>query len=142
MVPGRVGVREFVHQRHRGSAGDDGGGVHLAQLHAPILGHQRGNDLQFADLRHRLGPGVRLDVADDHVHAALLEPVALHQHLVGFADPRAGTEVDLELALLLLVDEGKEIFGLAPGRLAKVQRRIVAHGARSNGSSVNREARL
>ncbi len=69
---GRVRVGELVHECHGRRAGDDGSGVHLAQLHAPVLGHERRYDLQFADLRRGLGAGMRLDVTDDHVHAAFL----------------------------------------------------------------------
>ena len=81
--------------------------------HAAILRDERRHGLQVADLRGGFGPGVRLDVADHHVDSAPLEPVTLDEHLEGLAHARARAQVDLELALLLLVDERQEIFRLA-----------------------------
>ena len=59
---------------------------------------------------------MRLDDADDHVHALPLEPLALLQHLVGLADAGGEAEVDLEPAALLLADQGEELLGSAGGR--------------------------
>ena len=49
------------------------------------------------------------DVADDDVAAAGAEAVALDEHLEGLADTGGGTEVDLELAKLLLADDLEEL---------------------------------
>src|SRR5581483_11958422 len=43
--------------------------------------------LEVADQRGGVGPAVRLDHPDDRVHALLLEPLALLEHLVGLAHP-------------------------------------------------------
>ena len=63
-------------------------------------------------MRRRLGPAVRLDDADDDIHALLLEPVALLEHLVGLADAGREAEVDLQPAALLLADQRQELLGV------------------------------
>ena len=104
-----VGVGQLVHQGHLRPAGQDGVEVHLFQHDAAVLDAPPRHLLQLAELRRRLGPAVRLDDADDHVHALLLQALAFLQHLVGLADAGGEAEVDLEPAALLLADQRQEM---------------------------------
>ena len=104
-----VGVGQLVHQGDRRPPRQDGVEVHLLQHHAAVLDLAPRHLLQVADQGGGLGPAVRLDDADDHVHALLLEPLPLLEHLVGLADAGGEAEVDLQPAPLLLAEQRQEL---------------------------------
>ena len=86
--PGRVGVRELVDQRQLGRAADDGVDVHLLERDGAVLGVQPAHDLEPLGERRRLGPVVRLEVADHDVASLGVRLPPLLQHAVGLADAR------------------------------------------------------
>ena len=51
------------------------------------------------------------DVADRDVHSLPLETPAFLQHFVRLADARRETEIDLEPAALLALDQAQEMLG-------------------------------
>ena len=127
LAAGSIRVREFIHQRDGRSARDDCRRVHLAQLDPAVLGDNLRHDLQFADLGRGFWPGMWFDVADHDIHPAFFQPVSFREHLEGLPHAGAGSEVDFELALLLLVNERQEIFRLAARRFTSVRWRVGDH---------------
>ncbi len=95
---GHVGVRELVHERDRGAAGEDRVDVHLGEGGVPVL--QLAPLDEFEAVQHDLGARtvVVLDEADDAVGAPLDPAVRLGEHRVRLADARRRAEVDAELA--------------------------------------------
>ena len=89
-----VGVGELVDQRQLGRAADDGVDVHLLELETAVARAQPGDDLESFGERARLGPVVRLEVADDDVAAVVLRLAALLEHPVGLADAGGHPEQD------------------------------------------------
>ncbi len=90
---GDVGVRQFVHQDHRGLPPQHRVEVHLLEVGVPVGAVDARHDLQAVE--HRLGVAapVALDPADDDVRAPVLSAPGLVQHPVGLADTGSGTEV-------------------------------------------------
>ena len=88
LAPGRVGVSQFIDQRHRRLACKQRIEIHFPQSNVVIFNRARRYDLQIANLCGRLRAIVWLDIPDHHVHATLLQPVAFHQHFVRFSDTR------------------------------------------------------
>ncbi len=119
----RVGMGKLIHQDDGRFALEDRGEVHFLDFDPVVGGHPRRNDFERADLRRRFRALVRLDIADDHVDAPLLQAISFHQHGVGLADAGGRTEVDLELAPGLPLDEMQEIFR----RLAITDGRFLFH---------------
>ncbi len=89
--------------------------VHLLQRHAAILDLLARDDLDVADLRERFRAPVRLDEADDDVHAAALEIVRLLEHAIRLARAGRRADVDLEFAALALANESEEVGGAGHG---------------------------
>jgi len=104
-------VGQLVHEGHGRAAGEEGVEVHFFEDDAAVLDPAARHLLQVADLGGGVGPAVRLDAADDHVHALALEAVALLEHFVGLADAGREAEVHLEPAALLLLDQRQEVLG-------------------------------
>src|SRR6266481_7516744 len=96
---------QFVDQRNRRLPCEDGVEIHLFQGDSMIPRHQRWNNLQFADLRSCLGAIVRFNITNHDIHTLSSEAVSFDQHLVGLADSRTRSEVDLQLAKLLPADD-------------------------------------
>jgi len=75
----------------------------VGQHHAVRFRRTRGeSDLEIADLCLGVRTRVRLDEADDHVHAAAAHLVCFLQHPVRFPGARGGPNVQLELPALTL----------------------------------------
>ena len=94
----RVGVRQLVHERDLGPAGEERVDVELAQHRAPVGDLAQGYLLEALHQRRGVGPAVGLAHADDHVGAALLAASGLGEHVDGLPDTRRGAEVDAELS--------------------------------------------
>ena len=97
-LPGRVGVRELVDERHLGMAGEHRVEIHLLERRAAVLDLAPRDDLEVAELLDRLRAAVGLDDADDDVGAPLGTAAALVEHVVGLAYARRGPEVDAQRA--------------------------------------------
>ena len=82
-----VGVRKLVDERELGRAPDDRVHVHLLELERAVLRPQSRHDLEALGERRRVGPVVRLQVADHDVASLGLRPATLLEHPVGLADP-------------------------------------------------------
>ncbi len=95
---GHVGVRELVHERDRGPAGEERVHVHLGEGGCAV---RQGLALHlFEAVEHdlRARPPVVLDEADDAVCAPLHPAMALGEHRVGLAHTGCRAEIDPELA--------------------------------------------
>ena len=96
LAAGNIRVRQFVHQDHLRTPGEDGVHVHLLENGALIF------DLPARDRLELLGQfrdafaAVRLHDADDHVFAAAAAADTLAQHRVGLAHARRVAEKELE----------------------------------------------
>ena len=106
---GHVGMGQLVDQRHLGVPGDDGLAVHLFERHPPVRDLFARDDLQVPDLRLRLGPSVRLDVADYHIGAPALAPVPLVQHGVGLARAGGRGQVDAQATAPVCIAPGRRL---------------------------------
>src|SRR5262245_55407595 len=82
---------------------EDGVRVHLLELCATIFDDLPRNGFEALAERNGLLPAVRLEVADDDVHAALLHLTRFAQHLIGLADTRGVPEKDLQPAAASVV---------------------------------------
>ncbi len=113
---GGVGVRQLVDQDHRGAASERGVQVELPEGGASVGHVARGQDVEALEERFRLGPPVRLDVADEHVGPVGAELARLLEHREGLADAGGGAEEQLEAALrlarLLLSGAGEQRLGI------------------------------
>ena len=111
-----VRVRELVDDRQRRIAPQDRVEVHLLDGDAAVFDLRRGTTSRPSISASVSCAPVRLDEADHHVDAALLERVRLLQHAVGLADAGGEADVELEPAALPLLDQLQEV--LRRGRLA------------------------
>ncbi len=121
---GRVGMREFIHQRKLRTAGEHGVQVHLREHHAAILG-MLGRDERNAH-GERVGflAAVGFHVADDQVAPVFQLALRRFEHGVGLAHAGAHAEKDLEPPALLargLGLEGRQQ-GVRIGALAVVHK--------------------
>ena len=92
---GEVRVRELVDERELGRAADHGVDVHLGAAPCPPTVPRRcGTDLEPDGERGRLGPVVRLEVADHDVDPLVARLPALLEHPVGLPDPGGHPEQD------------------------------------------------
>src|SRR5581483_165652 len=93
---GRVRVRDLVDQGDLRRARDHGVHVELVDGEAAVFDATARDDLQPRQQGGRRGAAVRLDEADDGVHAALDQLVGLLQHPIGLAHAGGESDVDLE----------------------------------------------
>ena len=93
---GRVGVGEFVHERHLGVPREHGVDVHLLQRHASVVFFAARHEFEAVHERLRLGALVVLHVPHRHVNALLLQRVGLLEHPVRLPDAGAVAEVHLQ----------------------------------------------
>jgi hypothetical protein len=94
---GDVRVRELVDQHHGRLAFEDRVEVHLLERLAAVLHRVARNDREVTELGDRLRPPVGLDVADDHIGAALEAPPALVEHGERLPYAGRGAQVDTQL---------------------------------------------
>ncbi len=99
----RVGVREFVDQHDVRLAPQHSLDVELGEALAAVLDVFGRHHLDALDQVGGLLAAMRLDDRGDHIGAALDPAMRLAEHRVGLADPRRRTQVDAQLAALLLV---------------------------------------
>ncbi len=122
-----VGVRELVHQRERGTPGEDRVDVHLFQLVAAIGDVTPREDLERLEQGPGLGAAVGFDDRDDDI-VACLEPFGtLTQHLERLADARCRTEEDLELPARFALRGAQQGFGRGAG-IARGHREPITRG--------------
>ena len=76
-----------------------------------IRSSRRGTTSRSPNLRLGVGSPVRLDEADDDVHALASKCVRVLEHRVGLADARRGADVDPQSRALLGVDLREHLFG-------------------------------
>ena len=122
---GRVRVRQFVHERHARMAGEDGVRIHLLDRDALVGDRAARDHIEPGDERLGRGAPVRLDEADDDIHALRREPVRLFEHRVGLPHPRRRAEIEAQIPppvavigqMLLLADPGEQIVGVRSARL-------------------------
>ena len=93
-----VGVRQLVHQDHRRMARQRRVQIELGMTRA--AGGAPRQHHEPAQQAGGLFPPVRLYHADQHVEPLRAQPLRLLQHGVGFTYPRAGAEVDFQLAAM------------------------------------------
>ena len=91
---GQIRMRELVDERELGSAPDHSVDVHLGEHRTADGGPKMRHHLEALGERGRLGPVVRLEVADHDVDALPRGLLALLQHPVGLADPGRHAEQD------------------------------------------------
>src|SRR5207237_1117692 len=89
---GRIRVRQLVDEDERGTAGERGVEIELAQRGAAIVDHPRREELESFEQRVGLGPPVRLDISDEHVDSVGLLLAHGLEHRVRFTDPGGGAE--------------------------------------------------
>ena len=87
---------------HGRFAAQDGVGIHLLELRAGVGDDAARNDFEAFGLGDGVLAAVRLEVADDDVHALAAQLLGLLQHAVGLADPGGVAQVDLEPAFAVL----------------------------------------
>jgi len=92
-----VGVGELVDDDESRATLERGVEIELAQLRAAVLDRARGEDLEAPEKRCGIGALVRLDDADDDVHA-LARFARGEQHGVGLAHAGCRAEEDLQPA--------------------------------------------
>ena len=115
---GRIRVRQLVDEDERGTAGERGVEIELAQRGAAIVDHPRREELESFEQRVGLGPPVRLDISDEHVDSVGLLLAHGLEHRVRLADPSGRAEEYLQLsstlARFLRLDAGQERLGVRP----------------------------
>src|SRR5882672_6154844 len=119
-----VAVRELVDEQDLRLARERGVEVEVAQRGAAVSDVPVRQPLESLEQRLGLGAAVRLDVADDDVHASRLERARVFQHGVGLADARGRPEEHLQLAALRL-----RFLALHPGEQGIGVRAHGAHAA-------------
>ena len=95
---GDIGVRQLVDQDEAGSPLERSVDVELAQDAIDVDRWLARQDLEALEQRLGFLAAMRLDDADDDIHALFQLGAGRLQHLVGLADPRRSTHEDLELA--------------------------------------------
>ena len=85
--------------------------IELEERRAAIGDFQPGQHVQAEHEGLGFRPAMRLDVADDDVHAFFADLAGSLEHGVGFADARRGAEEDFQLPPSLL-----RLFGLHAGQ--------------------------
>ena len=91
---GRVAVREIVHQRHGGAAGEHRAEVHLLGQRALGWDFGGGNDLKTGQEVFGVRPAVRSRARHHHVGAVLRAPAALAEQRAGGAGAGCVAQVD------------------------------------------------
>src|SRR5262245_13267220 len=82
--------------------GQDGRCVHFLEEGAAIVDLAPRDDLQSFGFRDRVFTTVRLEIADDDIHAGIVQVLSFLQHLVGLPNSGGITHEDLELASRLV----------------------------------------
>src|SRR5271157_3660876 len=94
----RIGVGEFVDESKLWAARDDRVDVHLIERLSAVVDVLARNDLEAVEQRLGFLAAMRLDDADDEVHAVHLLGARSLQHFVSLADPGRGADEYLQLA--------------------------------------------
>src|SRR5581483_11993730 len=97
----RVAVRELVHEQHLRLPRERRIEVEVAQRAVAVLHLEVRQALEALEQRLGFLPAVRLDIADDHVHALALAHAGVLEHRVGLADAGGRAEENGQLAALL-----------------------------------------
>lgn len=93
-----VGVRQLIHQRDLGMAGEHGVEIHFGEARAAVGHRAPRHDLESFGHRRGQLQAVRFQEPDDHVRAASPAALALGEHRVGLPDVWCGAEIDAELS--------------------------------------------
>jgi hypothetical protein len=93
-----VGVRQLVHQQHRRLARQRGVQVKLGQVAAAVRHVTQGQHRQAGQQFGGFATAVGFHNTHQHLAAGLVLALRRAQHGVGFADTRAGAEVNTQLA--------------------------------------------
>ena len=94
----RIGVGEFVDESELRAARDDRVDVHLIEGLPPVIDALARNDLKAVEQHLGFLAAVRLNDADNEVHAFLLLGARGLQHFEGLADPRRGANEYLQFS--------------------------------------------
>jgi hypothetical protein len=95
---GRVGMRQFIHQRDLRTARKERIDIHLFHLDASVLRSAHRDALQALDQARRVFAAMGFDHRDDHVDAFGLQAMGLLERLVGLAHARRIAQIYLETA--------------------------------------------
>ena len=141
---GRVRVRELIHQCNSGMSRENRIHIHLAELDAVILHGARRDNFQVLDLCGGFGTIMRLDISDHDIDTAILQPVALDQHLVGFSDAGRRAQINLQFTELLPPDDLEKIFRVRLRRSRSVShaRMVPPHRSRRSIAAANQKVRI
>jgi predicted transcriptional regulator len=119
---GDVAMRQFVHQRDPRLAGEQGVEIKFLQRAALMLDAPARQHVESVQQRLRLHAAVRLDQADDHVGALLLQFAPARQHRVGLAHTGCSAEEDGQPPAALALQLAKQRIGLRlPDDLAAIR---------------------
>ncbi len=124
-------MRELIHQSDLGLACQDGVHIHFLDDDGAVDVAAARDDLQAIEERCRLPAAVGLDQAHHNVDALAFQPVGLFEHLPGFPDAGAISEIDLELSPLGAADHAQETVGS-----------VLSHGPASSSRWVQIEVEL
>jgi hypothetical protein len=97
-------MSQFIDQGNLWFATQDSVHVHFFDDNASMLLKKSGDDLQALDEFRCLHATVRFHQSHDHIDTILFEPVALLEHLIGLANTRGITEIDLQSPALRLAN--------------------------------------
>src|SRR5262249_17254423 len=100
--------------------------------HSAILDLPFGNDFQVAYLGFGVRAPVRLDEADDDVHAFAAEGVRILQHRVGLADPRGRADVNAQTRAFSVLNPSEHLLAARSNLLVHS-----AHRTRSSTQPVD-----
>ncbi len=114
--PGRVGVRQFVHQDETGLAFERAIEIELVESHFAVVDLSSRKQLETDDERACIVPAVRLDDADHDVALQVAFGARRLQHRVRLADARRRPEEDDQLpasrASLFFRDAPQQLVGV------------------------------
>src|SRR5262249_692407 len=97
-----VGMRQFVDQHELWAALEDRVAIHLGEGLTFVVDLPPLHSLQALEKHLGLAPAMCFDDANNDVHPVAPPALRGEQHLVGFANPRGGTEENLEPAAVFL----------------------------------------
>ncbi len=110
-------------------AGQKGIHIHLWQRRAAVGDLQPRDDLKIRHQGLSLGPAMRFDIADDHIHAFSAALMRSFEHGVSLADtgrvPQENLQPAARLLRLLRLNARQEFIGIRTGAL-------VGHAASKN----------